>query len=64
MVRDSQGERPGIEPVKSYLEDFQGSVCEALEAEEGSGATFSSEEFPHASGGFGRPRILRRWGGL
>ena len=58
MVRDSQGERPDIEAVKGYLEGFQGSVCGALEAEEGSGAIFSSEEFPHASGGLGRPRIF------
>lgn len=58
MAGDSQGVRPDLEQVRVYFEGLQAGICAGLEAEEVRGARFSTDEFPHASGGLGRPRIL------
>ncbi|MFP8873296.1 MAG: oxygen-dependent coproporphyrinogen oxidase [Myxococcota bacterium] len=58
MASDSHGVRPDLEQVRVYLEGLQEEICAGLEAEEAHGAGFCTDEFPHASGGLGRPRIL------
>ncbi len=48
---------PQLEAVRSYLEQLQDSICDALEAEDGA-ARFDRRDIPRAGGGRSRPRVL------
>ncbi|WP_045225466.1 oxygen-dependent coproporphyrinogen oxidase [Methyloterricola oryzae] len=51
-------EQPSLEAVKSYLQDLQERICQALEAEEAS-ARFTEDRWEYANGlGGGRSRVL------
>jgi coproporphyrinogen III oxidase len=49
--------QPDAKEVRAYLSALQDSICEALEAEDGS-AKFGSDTWGRAGGGGGRTRIL------
>lgn len=52
---------PDVDAVRSYLLDLQTSLCQALEAEDGS-ARFKEEQWDYQQGGGGNTRILSNGG--